>query len=163
MPQKANIKTPLIQIRINAKEKEDWVNYQKTNKFSSLSALIRFSVNEIMEKGIKLSIDNGKDAKYIDQMKLMNESMKLINEQVESLRDENKQLKKDLSKRRETVDTHDLKGRILNQLETYGSQKSEKLAQGLKEDETDVITMCNTLEEQGLIKQNKDMEYEVIN
>lgn len=150
-----------VQVRINEIVKEEWVKFAEDNNFPSISQLIRFAVNEIIEKGIKTTTKN---------------SYKNKTEQLQETRDHIEDLQKErleymgkindiLSEMREKKDVkieHNIKSQVLKLLEKH-PYRSEDIAGIFNIEESEILITLNDLIKKKIIKLNKNMEYEVLN
>ena len=153
-----------VRIRLYNKEKEEWEQYAKNNKFPSVSQLIRYVVSEYIEHGLKRTTkkDNNNISKA-DLLKMLKEERK----EKERERDEYfKKIDELLKERRKDLDItvqHNIKGKILKWVEKFnGKLGSEEIADIISLPEPDTVDILNKMQNQELVKLNKQMKYEVI-
>ncbi|MFX0188966.1 MAG: hypothetical protein ACFE8A_14670 [Candidatus Hodarchaeota archaeon] len=154
-------KEAYIQIRINTKEKEEWDKFAKENRFPSVSQLIRFAVNEIIERGLKRTIENNNKMNKTEELKQVRELITSFQEERKEYMKEIKELKKEITNSKTIVNKQKLKGQILKLLK-FRSYTSEELSIVLEKDEPEIIKICNDLEDKKIIKMKANYEYEVI-
>lgn len=154
-------KDAFIQIRININEKEIWEKYANENKFPSISQLIRFCVNEVMESGLKRTIKNNQISKQEELQRFED----LYNEIKQGRLESMKMIKETLSEIRNTRESkveYKIKDRILKLLKKH-RYEYEDISEIFNVPESDVLILLNELEQKNVIRQNKKMEYEVVN
>jgi len=154
-------KDTYIQIRININEKEIWEKYAIDNKFPSLSQLIRFCVNEIMESGLKKTIKSKQTSKQEELQKYEILYEKQEKERI-SYMGKIDEILSEMRKTQKTKVEYKIKGQILKLLEKH-RYRYEDVSEIFNVPESDVLILLNELEQQNIIRQNKKMEYEVVN
>ena len=149
------VKDERIYIRVSLIGKERWEKYTNDKKFSSVSAMVRFAVEEMIESNFnRMTITQNpleQEKKELDEMKEMHSEL------VEQLQDKIDQLQ-ELTQLK--ID-EGIKGRILRHLELH-PYTSEDLAYVLQEPEHEILIILNELQKQKIIKYNLDNTYEVI-
>ncbi len=155
------IKQKWIQVRINEKEKKDWEKFATDNKFPSVSQLVRFAVNEIIEKGITTSADIGKFGKNAidkDFVKGMvsewKEERKEFFQKITELYAADKEAKS-------IEEKYKITERVLKLLEK-NKFKSEDIADIFGLPESDIVSILNDLIDKKIVIFNKKMEYMLV-
>ncbi len=156
-----------IRIRLFDKEKEEWEKFAENNKFPSLSQFIRYVISEYIEHGFSRTSKMNSNGNSISKRELLELFKEQYGKQEKEI-EETKQKINELVKERRRIQNikveHGTKGEILKWINKFnGKLGSEDIAELIRMEEPETILMLNKMEEQGLIKQTKDMKYEVIN
>lgn len=147
-----------VQVRISDKQHKAWNEFVNENEyFEDVSKLVRFAVEEYIERFGKNQESISKSKELMNTNKLIDELQK---QRAEYMTKINELMTKSAEKEK-IKENHDIKGKLLTLLEKV-SLKSEDIAKILGIAEPYIIDLCNSLINQSLLKLNKKMEYEVI-
>lgn len=156
-----------IKIRLYDKVKEDWERFSKDNKFASLSQFIRYVISEYIEHGFTRFLTVSKN----DSSNSKTEELKKLEAEREAIKEEREKYIKLInevlqeSRRLTDIKIEDsIKGKILKWLDKFPNKlDSEEIAELIGKSEPETLDILNKMEDQKLIKLNKNMKYRVIN
>jgi predicted HTH transcriptional regulator len=157
-PTKTNPKKshPYIQVRVKPREKEEWIRFvNEHNEFTYLSELVRFCVREYIEKGFKEEKNENLKPVITDLINVLREERKEYIEKIDQVLESNRESKGVKIERKH-------KERVLKLLEKH-KYTSEDIADIFGLPEKYIIDVLNELIDQGLIKLNKNLNYELVN
>ena len=156
-----------IKIRLFEKVKKEWEGYANNNKFASLSQLIRYVISEYIEHGFTRFLavrENDSSNSKTEELKKLEAERDAIKEEREKYF---KMFNEVLQERRRLTDIKikdSIKGKILKWLDKFPNKlDSEEIAELIGKSEPETLDILNKLEDQILIKLNKNMKYQVIN
>ncbi|MHA1150375.1 MAG: hypothetical protein ACTSR8_19320 [Promethearchaeota archaeon] len=150
-----------IHFRIKTKEKELWEKFAVENKFPSVSQLIRFAVNEVMERGIKRTTKDSDDKQLVEEYKLVKELLLRHEEERKEYMTKFTEVLSAFKTEKDFKTIYQLKGKVLKLLEK-GKFTSEELAQLFNLPETEIVAIMNELMDKAPVKLNKKLEYELM-
>ena len=156
-----------IKVRLFEKVKKEWEDYAKDNIFASLSQLIRYVIGEYIEHGFTRFLavrENDSSNSKTEELKKLEAERDAIKEEREKYF---KMFNEVLQERRRLTDIKikdSIKGKILKWLDKFPNKlDSEEIAELIGKSEPETLDILNKLEDQILIKLNKNMKYQVIN
>ena len=160
-------KESFIRIRVLDNVKKDWKEYAKNNKFSSLSQLIRYVISEYIVYGFSRFVTGSKN----DNSDAKKEELKKLQAERDAIKEERekyfKLINEVLQERRRLTDIKvedSIKGKILKWLDKFPSKlDSIDIAELIGKSESEALDILNKMEDQELIKINKNFKYRVIN
>ena len=140
-----------VNVRITEDQYNRWEKYAEDNRFSSVSALVRYCVEEVVEGTITKNTSN-------DNQKERNNKIASLEGEFKAIKDQNKLILKVLAEKtkpekQEIPFKEFQKEIIVNCLEVYGVQDEKAIGKLLKTlDEYEVLTLINELLEESRIK-----------
>lgn len=152
MAKKDNTRKKNLNVRITEAQEARWANYMEANRFSSLSALIRYCVDEFVEGTVSKSNVNNKNNKVKAQI---NELTKKYDDLMDSQKDILKLIAKKVEKPTGNLREYQ-KGIIINLLTESPMDEIDlsKIMPDLKE--VEILAILNELLETSIIIQEKN-------
>lgn len=133
-----------IQVRIKEQEKKDWEQFAEENKFPSVSQLVRFAVNEIIDKGITTSADIGQIGRNASDKEFIKELITEWKEERKELFEKNTELYAADKQAKIIKERYEITERVLKLLQK-GHFKSEDIADIFDMPESDIVSVLNDL------------------
>ena len=160
-------KESFIRIRVFDNVKEDWAKFAKDNEFPSLSQFIRYVITEYRKHGFTRFVKVSKD----DNSNVKTEELKKLQAERDAIKEEKekyfKLINEVLLERRRLTDIKvedSIKGKILKWIDKFPSKLgSIDIAELIGKSESEALDILNKMEDQELIKINKNFKYRVIN
>jgi len=167
-------KESFIRIRVFDSVKKKWKDYAEDNKFPSLSQLIRYVMDEYIVRGFirfeKVSKNDNSNS-VNEELKKLQAERKAIKEEREAIKEErekyHKWINEILQERKRLTDIKvedSIKGKILKWVDKFPHKlDSVDIAEIIGKSESEVLDILNKMEDQVLIKLDKNFKYWVIN
>lgn len=160
-------KESFIRIRVFDNVKEDWAKFAKDNEFPSLSQFIRYVITEYRKHRFTRFVKTSKD----DNSNAKTEELKKLKAERDAIKEEKekyfKLINEVLLERRRLTDIKvedSIKGKILKWIDKFPSKLgSIDIAELIGKSESEALDILNKMEDQELIKINKNFKYRVIN